>query len=95
MVFNLVFASNTILSSFVFCSLNIDLYFLIPAVITQIFHPPVKLAMPIAQSTNEAKAEIKTHPMIVESKISKYMPVRKSCKLVCAFYSLNHFVLIL
>ena len=39
MLFNLDFANNTILSWFFFFFWIIDLYFLIPAVITQIFDP--------------------------------------------------------
>ena len=43
------------LSRFVF--LNIDLYFLIPAVVTQIFNPIAELVIPIGTSTKEAKEE--------------------------------------
>ena len=71
MLFNLDFASNTILSCFFFFFLIIDLYFLIPAVITQIFNPIVELAIPIGIPTKEAKAEMETHPVIVEPKIRK------------------------
>ena len=35
-----------------------DSYFLLLAVITQIFNPTAEVAMPIAIPTNEAKAEI-------------------------------------
>ena len=51
--------------------LIIDLYFLIPAVITQIFNPIKELAIPIGISTKEAKSEVETHPVIVEIAISK------------------------
>ena len=71
MLFNLDFANNTILSCFFFFFLIIDLYFLIPAVITQIFNPIVELAIPIGIPTKEAKAEMETHPVIVEPKIRK------------------------
>ena len=47
MLFNLDFANDTILSSFFLFFLIIDLYFLIPAVITQTFNPIVELAIPI------------------------------------------------
>ena len=47
----------------------IDLYVLIPTVITQMFNPIVQLAIPIGIPTKEAKAEIETHPVIVEIKI--------------------------
>ena len=44
----------------------IDLYFLIPAVITQIFNPIAELTIPIRIPTKEAKADIEMHPVIVE-----------------------------
>ena len=69
MVFNLVFTSNTILSSFFF--LIIDLYFLIPAVITEIYIVIAELAVPTGIPTKEARAEIETHPVTVEARISK------------------------
>ena len=47
MLFNLVFANISILSCFFFFFLNIDLYFLNPAVIGQILNPTADLAMPI------------------------------------------------
>ena len=42
-------------------------YSLIPAVITQIFNPIAELVTPIGIPTKEAKAEIETHSVIVES----------------------------
>ena len=39
MLFNLDFADNTALSCYFFFFFTIDLYFLIPVVITQIFNP--------------------------------------------------------
>ena len=71
MLFNLYFAKNTFLSCFFFFYLIIDLYFLIPAVITQIFNPIAELLIPIGIPTKEAKAEMETHPVTVEIKISK------------------------
>ena len=50
--------------------LNIDLYFLIPAV-THIFNPIAELVIPTRIPTKEAKAETKTHPVTVEIKIIK------------------------
>ena len=47
-----------------------DLYFLIPAVITQIFNPIAELVIPIGIPTEEAKTEMETHPVTVEIKIS-------------------------
>ena len=61
MVFNLIFASDTILSCFFLFFLVIDLYFLIAAVNAQIFNPTAEVAIPIAMPTNKAKAEIETH----------------------------------
>ena len=49
----------------------VDLYFLIPAVIAQIFNPIVELAIPIETPTKEAKAEIETSPVIVEVTLKK------------------------
>ena len=63
--------SNTILSSVFFIFFIIDLYFLIPEVIGQIFTPTAELLMPTATQTNEANVEIETQPVIVEAKISK------------------------
>ena len=71
MLLNLDFANNTILSCFFFFFLIIDLYFLIPAVITQIFNPIVELAIVIGIPTKEAQAEMETHPVIVEITISE------------------------
>ena len=71
MLFNLDFGNNAILSCFIFF-LTIDLYFLIPAVITQIFNPIAELVIPIGILTKEAKAEIETHAVIVEVTISKW-----------------------
>ena len=51
--------------------LFIDLYFLIPAVITHIFDPIVELAIPIGIPIKEAKAEMETHPVTVEITISE------------------------
>ena len=72
LLFILDFASNTILSCFFLFSLFIiDLYFLIPAVITQIFHPIAELVIPIGIPTKEGKEEMETHPVIVEITISE------------------------
>ena len=45
---------------FVFFFLIIDLFFLIPAVISQLFNPIAELVICIAITIKEAKAEIKT-----------------------------------
>ena len=71
MLFNLDFANNTFLSCFLFFVLIVDLYFLIPAVIIQIFNPITELAIHVGIPTKEAKAEMETHPETVEINISK------------------------
>ena len=58
MIFDLDIANNTILSCFFFIFLIIDLYFLIPAVIPQMFNPLSELVIPIGIPSKEAKAEI-------------------------------------
>ena len=71
MLLNLDFANNTILLCFFFFFLIIDLYFLIPAVITQIFNPIVEPAILIGIPTKEGQAEMETIPVIVEITISE------------------------
>ena len=72
MLFNRYFANNTILSCFFRFFLIFDLYFLTAVVITQNFNPFVELAVLIGIPTKEAKAEMETHPVIVEDAISKW-----------------------
>ena len=60
MLFNLDFANDNILSCFFFYFLIIDLYFLIPAIISQIFNPIAELVIPIGIPTKEVKAERET-----------------------------------
>ena len=60
MLFNLVFANNTMLSCFFFFFL-LMVGFLIPAVIPQIFNPSSEIAMPIGIATKETKVERETH----------------------------------
>ena len=68
MLFKLDFAKNAILLGFFFFFLIIDLYFLIAAVIAQIFNPTAELAIPIETPTKEAKTEIEIHPVFVAPK---------------------------
>ena len=70
MLFNLVFATNTILSCFFFFFLISDLHFLIAAVIAQIFNAFAERAIPIGIPTKEAKAEMDIRPLTVETKIN-------------------------
>ena len=72
MVFNLVFVKNTILSSFFFFFLIIDLYFLNHAVIGQFFNNITELVIPIRIPSKEEKAEAEMHPVTTEAKIQKY-----------------------
>ena len=66
-----------ILSEFFFFFLIIDLYFLIPAAIAQIFNPIAELLNPTGMQSSKsrskaAKTEIEIHQVIVESKMRKY-----------------------
>ena len=65
----LIYIFLTILPCFFFFFLIIDLYFLIPAIIAQIFNPIAELAIPIGTTSKEAKAEIEIDPVIAEAKI--------------------------
>ena len=63
LVSNLVFTNNNIISSnFFLFFLIIDLYFLIIAVIAQIFIPTEEFAMPAEIPIIKAKAKMETHP---------------------------------
>ena len=72
MLFNLDFANSTILSCFFFFFLIIGLYFLVPAVIAQVFNSVKELVIPTGIPIKEAKAEIEMHPAIIEAKMRKY-----------------------
>ena len=65
------FANNTISSCFFFFFLIIDLYFLILAVVPQIFNLIVELIIPLEISTKEAKVEMEIHTVIVKTKARK------------------------
>ena len=90
MVFNLAFASNSILLCFLFF-LIIGLYCLIPAVIALILYHTAELVTPLGIPTKEAKLEIEIHPVIAEAKILSVQYNLKPCKSFCAFYSSIHF----
>ena len=51
--------------------INIDLYLLIPAVITQIFNRTAEIVIAIGIPAKEANAEMETHPLTVETKMVK------------------------
>ena len=71
MLFNLDFVDNATLSCFFFFFLIIDLYFLIPEVIAQIFNQIAELLILLGILTKEQKVEMETHLVIVEAKIRK------------------------
>ena len=54
-----------------FFFLIIDLYFLIPAWMGQIFNPTAELVIPKRMPPKETKADIKTQPVKTEAKIIK------------------------
>ena len=57
---------------FLFFFLIIDLYFLILAVIAQIFDPIAELVNPIGTASKGTNAEIETRSVIVEAKKKKF-----------------------
>ena len=65
------FLSAQILSFYFLYFYTLQTYFLISEVIPQIFNPTLQIVIPIGIPTKEAKAEIETHPVTVEIKISK------------------------
>ena len=91
-VSNLILASNTILSFF-FCFSIIHLYSLISEVISWIFNPSEKLAIPRGTSINETNAEIETQPLTVEKKQRNNESNLNYYTLLYAFQSLIHYVL--
>ena len=71
MLFILDLVNNTILSSFFFSFLIIDLYFLIPAVNRQTFNLIAEHKIPIGIPSEETKSEIETNPVTEVIKITK------------------------
>ena len=70
LVFNLVFANDTVLSYFFFFFFITDVYFFNSCSYCTQFHPTAELTMPVGIPTKEAKAEIETHPVTAKMKIS-------------------------
>ena len=68
MLFSLDFANNTISPWFFSFFLIIDLYFLNPTAIVQIFNPIAELVITIAIPSKESKVKIEIHPVIVKLK---------------------------
>ena len=54
-----------------FLSLIIDLYFLIPAAIEQVFNAIAELVIPIGILSMKAKTEIEIHLVTAEAKVRK------------------------
>ena len=71
MLFSLDFHNNTMLSWFFFFFLVIDVYFLIPAAIEQIFNPITELVITVRIPSKEVKADIDIQLVIVEAKVGK------------------------
>ena len=69
MLFNLDFASNNILSFFLFFFLIIELYVVILGVIALFFNPNVELLIPTRTTRKKAKAEIEINSVTVEAKM--------------------------
>ena len=65
------FANCTFLLCFFFFFLIIDLYFVIPAAVAQIFNLNAELLTPLGIPSKDEKAEVEIHPIIVEAKIRK------------------------
>ena len=69
MLFNLDFGNSTMLSCYFYFLLIIDLYFLIPTAIAQIFNPIAELVS--KQASKQAKVEVEIHPVFANAKIRK------------------------
>ena len=86
-----MFANNTILPCFSLFFLIINLHFLIPPVISQIFILIAEFAIPIGTPTDKANVEIKTQPLTADKK-EKFQSNLKSCSLFYALHSLNRYI---
>ena len=71
MLFNLDFADDIILLCFFFLFLITGLYFLIPAIITQIFYPIAELVIAIRITIKKTKAKMETRSIIAGISISE------------------------
>ena len=75
--------------------LIIDLQFLIPSVIVQIFNSTAELVFPRGIPTKDAKAEIEANPVTSEARISKCPVYLNLYKPFCSSYSSINFRLVL
>ena len=73
---------------FCFFFMIIDLYFLIPVVIAQIFTPTAGLAIPTEITISKANAEIETQPL--KQKQGNVRSNLKSSTIFYAYHSLNY-----
>ena len=85
MIFNIDFANNTILSCFLLFFWIIELYFLIAWVISQIFNPIAELVTAIEIPNKEAKTEMETHSVILESTIRMWSIYQNSTNFFMVF----------
>ena len=77
-------------------SFQFGLYYIIPAVIAQIFNPIAELVIPIGIPSKKAKSDIEMLPVIVEDKIRKCsISFRVVQKPFSTFYSSIHFAVFL
>ena len=95
MLLSLDFANNTIWSCFFFFFLLIDLYFLVPTPIAQIFNLYVELIFPLGIPSKEAKSEIEIYPVIVKAEKENVQYNLELYKPFCALYSSIRFALFL
>ena len=90
---SIVFANNTILSCSFLFFLIIDLYFLILAVITQIFNPTAKVAIPTEIPSKTAKAKIETYTATIEIKINRCFKIIQSFTILFVLF-IHQFILL-
>ena len=76
---------------FVLIILIIDLYFLIPVIIKQIFNPISELVIPIGILIKEAKSEMETGPVSVGIKLRKFSIYFQTLETFLCFSFINSF----
>ena len=87
-VFSLVFANRTKLSSSFFFFLIIEFYFLVPVVNAETFNHSAELIMLTERTTNEAKIEIKAK-LLSDEPLKKKKNALHNLKLNTLFYTLS------
>ena len=91
MLFNLVLLKLIFYHIFFFIFLTYWLIFSIPAVISQFFNPNAELVSTIGKPNKEEKAEMKTHSVTAEVKISKFSMQFKTVQFLFYFLLINSF----